>query len=277
MDLARALRGRLAERVPYATEELLGRRVRVRLGTLPSVPGYDDGWVLALLPLSRCFFDVGCNVGFFSLVAAVDDSSRWAVLIDANPLALGRAAENLIINSFAQRSRFVLGFVSSSSGDPVTFFTVGAGAAGSRYPSHSASASAAQSSIMSRSVRLDEICAEQGLWPDLVKIDVEGAESEVLYGAERVAARKEATFLVEMHSRAELPMAENGRRVLDWCSRVGYDAYYLKDHVRLAAPEQISHRGRCHLLLIPMGDRYPDRLKRIPQSCPVERARELLE
>ena len=107
--------------------------------------------------------------------------------------------------------------------------------------------------------------------PDLVKIDVEGAERLVLQGAVELAHKQVARFLVEMHSNSELPMSENAQRVLSWCQKVNYRAWYLKDKVQLTAPELISGRGRCHLLLLPAEEMLPEILAKLEQGAPLEK------
>jgi hypothetical protein len=84
-----------------------------------------------------------------------------------------------------------------------------------------------------------------------------------------VAGRKKTRFIVEMHSPEELPMAKNAGLLLDWTADMDYAAYYLKEHVQLTAPEQVAHRGRCHVLLQPSGWPYPEGLRDIAQGQPI--------
>ena len=55
------------------------------------------------------------------------------------------------------------------------------------YASHAKSASSVQSSIEVKTVTLDYLYSFYGLKPDLVKIDVEGAETLVMEGAIKLA------------------------------------------------------------------------------------------
>lgn len=50
-----------------------------------------------------------------------------------------------------------------------------------------------------RGVALDSFCAQSGLRPDFIKIDVEGAEYDVLIGGQEVIARFRPTMLIELH------------------------------------------------------------------------------
>jgi hypothetical protein len=134
------------------------------------------------------------------------------------------------------------------------------------YRSHAKTAAAIDSYVYVETVSLNTLCERTDLWPDLVKIDVEGAESLVLEGAEKLAELASAFFFVEMHSTMELPMIENAKRVLDWCERMNYKAYYLKEHELLERPEVIAHRGKCHLLLLPIQASYPSGLKSIQEG-----------
>src|SRR5690606_22824517 len=138
-------------------------------------------------------------------------------------------AKNLILNDLARHCEFVTSFVSDRSGKNIEFFTVGAGAAGSMYRSHAHTAADIGSSFLVPTTTIDELVDFAGWAPDLVKIDVEGAEAKVLQGAGILASNQRAWFMVEMHSPSELPMVENARLVLDWASRMNYQAWYMRD------------------------------------------------
>ena len=48
-------------------------------------------------------------------------------------------------------------------------------------------------------VTFDGFCAERGVTPDVVKLDVEGAEVDVLTGAHAFLGRRQGTLLIEAH------------------------------------------------------------------------------
>ncbi|MBA2313713.1 MAG: FkbM family methyltransferase [Actinobacteria bacterium] len=263
MRRLRSLMGRFS---PYEDVQLLGETVRVRAGTIRSQPDYDDAWTLFLLRQAVEFIDIGCNRGRFGLMSVVDAPERRLLSIDASRAALAVAADNLVLNGRADRLRFLWGFVSDAPGEIEFWTTAEGGAAGSRYSSHARTAAHTGQHATVPTLSLDSIIEGTGWAPDLVKVDVEGAETEVLRGASQLAERQTARFLVEMHSPHELPMHKNAELVLDWTRAHSYTAYYLKDHVELSDPAQIAHRGRCHLLLQPSGWPYPERLDEIEQG-----------
>ena len=268
----RSMRGlrRLLDGVsPYEDMQLLGETVRVRTGTIHSRPDYDDAWILFLLRQANVFVDIGCNRGRFGLLSVIDDAERRLLSIDASREALAVAAENLVMNGRADRLRFVWGFVSDTPGEIEFWTSAGGGEAGSRYSSHAHTAAKTGQHVTVPKLSLDSIIEDIGWAPDLVKIDVEGAETEVLRGASQLAEQQTARLLVEMHSLPELPMHKNAEILLDWTKVHSYTAYYLKHHVELADPAQIAHRGRCHLLLQPSGWPYPERLNEIEQGSAI--------
>lgn len=251
--------------LPIVERNVLGQPVQTRLGVNSESPDYDHAWVYSLITESRIFYDVGCNVGECSLWACLDDPTRRIVAIDANPKALAGAAETLFLNGFSEQAQFRLAFLSDSNGEELSLFTSGTGAAGSRYiPTERQ-----RHSIQVKTRTLDAIVEEAGLVPDFVKMDIEGAEHEALLGARCLAKEHRPKFLVEMHSFPNLPMRENGERVLSWCEDVKYSAYYLKAHSFVTSAETFESRGRCHLLLLPNGTDLPERIPLIQQSDPV--------
>lgn len=250
---------------------LLGRPYRVIKGTLRPEPDYDDAWVLALAQEARCVFDIDCNIGYAALILLHPGCVEEIVLVDPNPLALGQAAQNLILNGLGDHARFVCAFASDQVDGSMDFFTVGSGAAGSMYAGHARTASSLGLRRQVPTTTLDRLFESLHCLPDLVKIDVEGAEYLVLKGAGELARRHSTRFCVEMHSNPELSMLANGQRILDWCRLVEYDAWYLKHKVKLESADAIARRGRCHLLLLPRGTGFPQSLLNLEQGAPLHK------
>ncbi len=220
----------------------------------------DDFWFNSLAQNSTILYDVGCNVGKTALIALTNDNMKQVVLVDTNPEALCLANNNLIHNNYIHKSNSFLGFVSDKNDEELDFYTVGHGAAGSMFKSHAETASMMGMSIKVQTVTLDSLVVHFKSIPDFIKIDVEGAEIFVLNGAKEVAKSNKIKILVEMHSNKEITMTENTEKVLDWCKDVGYGAWYLSDKLKLVNSEPVKHRGRCHFLLIPFEDDFPEYL-----------------
>jgi FkbM family methyltransferase len=257
------------------TGRVLDRAYRVAAGSVRERADYDDAWLLALASEARVVFDLGCNVGGASLLVLYWPQVERVFLVDPNPAALAVAAENLIANHLSARATFLPAFVSDAVGESVRFYTVGAGAAGSMYASHAKSAAAMGSSMEVPTLTVDWMAERYGVHPDLVKVDVEGAEGLVLKGAVETA-RRGTRFMVEMHGTAEVPMRENGAQVLAWCASHGYRAWFLAAKAELTDPAQLGARGRLHLLLHPRDTPVPAYLQEIDEKAPLERVREVL-
>lgn len=257
--------------MPYrwVEETLLGHRLMLREGTLTPEPDYDDAWLYACVSHSRIVFDVGANVGQSSLLALLAPSVHQVVLVEANWQALSVAAQNLIRNQLSDRARFVGAFASDVPAQTVKLWTVGTGAAGSMYRGHAVTASRDDSAQQVATTTLDTISGQLETDPDLIKIDVEGAEAKVLLGATNIAKQHTARFMIEMHSPPELPMRRNAELVLEWARSVGYATWYMAEAMKIESPDPIHHRGRCHLLLQPAGWDYPSWLASIKQSTPL--------
>lgn len=249
-----------------AEENILDKTYKVVKGSVRT-NDYDDAWLLALALNSNVVFDIGSNVGQASLLMLYAQNVEEVVLVDPNPLALSIAAENLILNNLSQKARFVCAFVSDCPDLQVEFWTTGCGAAGSMFKKHARTASLLGSSISVATTTVDVLAKRYSVTPELVKIDVEGAEFLVLRGAVGLAQRRETKFVVEMHSNPDLPMLMNAQRVLRWCRESEYRAWYLKDKSELQNPEQIKDRGRCHLLLLPSEMAFPSYLMPLEQGA----------
>jgi FkbM family methyltransferase len=250
----------------FVDREIGGKTMKSVKGSIPDKLDKDDAWFFELAKHHECFLDVGANIGYTSLLAAALPNNKELFLIDANREALAIAAQNLIINGFGHKCHFVTTFLGDEPAEGIQFYTVGSGSAGSKFKGHAHTASLVNSYYYVTQTTIDLLIEERGFPVDFIKIDVEGAEAAVLAGATTTVKKYAPKIIVEMHSPPELPMVENARLIIEWCRANQYVAYYLKDKVELCTPDQISHRGRCHVLLLRSETPFPDYLKDIQEG-----------
>lgn len=235
-------------------------------GTKRKKVDQDDAWFFELSKNAEHIFDLGSNIGYMSLLAAIQKNNKSILLVDPNPEALAKAAQNMIVNGFGYKAKFVSAFIGEVDGEKIKFYTVGSGEAGSMFMGHAETAAAINSFYEVEKLTIDTLVSSLNFVPDLIKIDVEGAEALALQGAVKTASKGATKFFIEMHSPPELPMKQNAQLVLDWCSENNYKAYYLKESIQLLEADVIAKRGKCHLLLLPQNEEYPEYLKNIKQG-----------
>ena len=270
LKLAHAIKERYTTRMnSLEAINFHGRKIKVVRGTVRKKADRDDHWLLILLGQSKLFFDVGANMGYMSVLGFLSNPQRQIFLFEPNKYAMEVAMFNMLYTGNLSMCTFIDSFVGAEDFKETRFYTIGAGAAGSMYKSHAESAAALNSFMMVGTRTLDSVVAQYGVSPDLVKIDVEGAEGLVLDGCINLPTLRSTRFFVEMHSNVDLTMVTNAAKVLDWCKRVNYRAWYLKNEQELHSGEQIAQRGRCHLLLQPMDWDYPEFLRGIKENSPL--------
>ncbi|HET6764933.1 MAG TPA: FkbM family methyltransferase [Longimicrobiaceae bacterium] len=150
--------------------------------------------------------DVGAHVGYYTLVSSVlagPTGKVWA--FEPNPTNHAFLRRHVQINGRGNVT-VVQAAVSDRPGTARFDFGTGSGTG------HLAEDGA----IEVRTLRLDDFCAEQGADPTAVKIDVEGAEMQVLEGAEQVIARARPVIFLSTHG------AEVHARCLAWLRERGY-------------------------------------------------------
>jgi FkbM family methyltransferase len=175
------------------------------------------------------FYDVGANIGFFSLMAAriVGPKGR-VVSFEADPENAARLRENLVRNKLTH-ARVEEKAVWSESGT-VIFERVDPGTSPDRGLGHISTNDSAAGAITVEAVSLDQYTTAHPP-PDFLKCDVEGAEVAVFQGATKLLSGKGLIFLVEMHS------PENHRALLDLFISHGYRCQALDHNHVLALPQ----------------------------------------
>jgi FkbM family methyltransferase len=172
------------------------------------------------------FYDLGANIGFFTLLAArLVGASGRVVSFEADPEIARRLCENVAQNKLLN----VVVEQKAVWSEPrsVTFERVDAATSPDRGLGHVAAGGAAANTIEIEAVSLDKYTAASPT-PDFLKCDVEGAEVEVFRGAQRLLTEKHPGILCEMHSDA------NRRLLLEMFASFGYACKSLDEHHVLA-------------------------------------------
>ena len=251
----------------FVNVTLLGIKLKAVKNTMRQQVDQDDAWWFYLSKYHDVIYDIGCNIGYTATLALLQNPNRQIVLVDPNPKALQIAATNLIENGLGNRAHFMSAFVGNTLDKQIKFYTVGAGAAGSMHATHAETAASINSYMKVKTVTLDYLYDFYDMTPDLIKIDVEGAETLVMESAKKIAKGAECSFFIEMHNVAHIGMEAAGQFMLDWCKEMNYKAWYLKTGEQLKTAETIKNRGKCHLLLLPNNKIYPEYLKGIGQNA----------
>lgn len=165
--------------------------------------GYEHGEVEALAEALRpdgLFLDVGANIGWFTLMLATHRPAARVWAFEPLPATAGRLAENVrragrdnvrVVPAAAGRAAGEAAFTPTAD-DAFTHRSTGDGP-----------------SVACSVTTVDEEWERAGRpRVDAVKVDVEGAEPDVLRGAERVLRRDHPVLLAETPDAAALAAVE---------------------------------------------------------------------
>lgn len=155
----------------------------------------------AILRPGDTALDVGANVGAYALLFGLWVGARGRVLaFEPAPEAFAGLRRHLVLNRLDRRVRAVQTAVADREGE-ASFVSEGfQGTNHLSVPNRPAGAAL----IRVPTTTIDAVCVEYQLHPRLIKIDVEGAEVEVLRGARQTIAAMDrgAGIFVEMHPAA---------------------------------------------------------------------------
>lgn len=253
----------------WVAGKILDKQYKVISNTIRLKPDKDDAWLFALSKDCKYIFDIGSNIGQAAIMMLYHQSIKNIILVDPNPTALSLAAENIIHNNESMRSDFVLAFMSDACDQTVDFYTQDSGAAGSKFKGFAKTAVKMNSHYLVNTLTVDYLTEFYQMVPDMVKVDVEGAENDVLRGSVNLAAKGITLFFVEIHSGPELSITKNTEEILDWCNKNNYVAWYLKTKSKLTV-DAITSRGRYHALLLPNGKEFPTVLNTVNENDPLK-------
>ncbi|MGP8051459.1 MAG: FkbM family methyltransferase [Desulfobaccales bacterium] len=203
---------------------------------------YEAALVARVLNPGEVFWDVGANIGYFSLVAATAVGERGEVAaFEPGGAALARLQENVSLNPHGKIRIFNLA-VAATDGEAVLYRRDGIADSSASLYAGAAGAAAGEACV---TVTLDHFLGQEGLQPpDFIKLDVEGAELAALQGAAAILADFRPLLLVEMEEK-NLQAADASRAAIQaFLGAYGYQAAHLRKG-RWRPLDDVHHtRGR---------------------------------
>lgn len=235
---------------------------------------YEADLVARLLENDDVFWDIGANVGYFTLVAAMALANRGQIIaFEPGQNAYARLMENISLNPFGNIRTYPVA-VSDREGEAVlhvsgdiadssaSLFLAGGGHGGHE---------------VCRTVALDKFLTAENLRPPtLIKLDAEGAELAVLQGAQGLISQSPPMFLMEMEEKTLKAASASKAAIQQFLSGYGYRAAHLRKGRWYATtdldavkgrnifwfnPEVETHRRKAALL--PVTDSYAS----VPPPC----------
>ncbi|HMK29360.1 MAG TPA: FkbM family methyltransferase [Terriglobales bacterium] len=182
-----------------------------------------------LLEPEMCFFDVGANIGYFSLFAA--RRCRQVFAFDPAPPLYRQLQSNVALNPDLNIRVFDLA-VSDQCGSVEFYVAAGAGNSGlsSLHPRDNSVRISAQAAT------LDAFMAEHQIpHVHVMKVDVEGAEDVVFRGGATLLASGAPDIVFE-----SLPSSRAGEILMEF----GYQIYEFRDQRPYQAPNRFATKKR---------------------------------
>ncbi len=151
-------------------------------------------WIDRQMRDGDLFFDVGGNIGVFTLYAALRHPRTSVIVFEPEYANLHLLRDNIMANGLIERVQIYPVALSDQTG--VSRLHVQDTTPGTALHSESRAQLGTTDSgkrvVLSEgtwAMRLDDFCAQADLWPTVLKIDVDGGEGRVIAGAKETLAR----------------------------------------------------------------------------------------
>ena len=192
--------------------------------------------LVASLHSARCFMDVGTHLGWYTCMAAKHMPDGNVYGFEMDDFSYGLLKQNVAINELTNVEIFNVAV--SDSSDVVSFKR------DTKYPDTlhmetSKDDGKSAESVSVNSVKLDEFLESKGCVPDVIKIDVEGAEMKVLKGMTKTLIDHKPTMFVEVHPQNLAYFGTSMSYILSFLLRNGYNIAEIENHRNLGSDNQL--------------------------------------
>ena len=190
------------------------------------------------------FYDVGANVGYYTLLAAKrlgKDGFVYAFEPDSNNRKKLQA--NIELNKF-KNVIIVPNIVSSENDGTLKLYISDKKNRGMSSTEKPDNFSGITENI--KTISIDEF-SKKVKYPDLIKIDVEGAEYSVLKGMKEIMKKKKPDILIEVKDETLYNQNVSRKMLAELIRKMEYSFYEIGDAGHLYISEELNESSLCFL------------------------------
>jgi FkbM family methyltransferase len=189
-------------------------------------------YFINLCKASKIIYDIGSSVGLFTITAAKLTKSNSIYAFEPDPETFVRLNENVAINKL--KNVRTLQLACSNEVGTIELFTNGVNGFAPSLVEQKDREGAPKASVKIPSNTLDNLIAENKLpVPDLIKIDIEGAEIFCLKGALKLLngdfGEKPSNIFIEVHPVFLPQFQSSSEEVIELISTYGYKEIWKSD------------------------------------------------
>lgn len=223
---------------------------------------YEARMLRRLLAPHEVFYDVGANIGYFTLLAATAlQHTGQVAAFEPGQESFASLRGNLALNPYGNILVYKVA-VTDREGEATLFSSRGgANGCASLY----AGGPEPKNREVCRTVALDGFAAASGLpAPDFIKIDVEGAELSVLKGAGNLLAHHQPLLLLEMKEATLTAAGTNKREIQEFLTGFGYQPAFPYRRRWHRGHDVTGIRSRNILWFDPHKEAHQAKMARLP-------------
>lgn len=179
---------------------------------------------LAMVQPGACFLDIGANQGWFGLQVAKKDPANRVYCFEPVPPTYGYLTRNIQENRLTNIQAWNFGLMDEEGERTFALDPLHMGAA-------SLGISEGPTQVTCQFRTLDAVAAENGLAPDLIKADVEGAEIFVLKGGRETLEKYRPVLFLEMLRKHARMFGYHPNDIIALLQPLGYRCFTLADRM----------------------------------------------
>jgi FkbM family methyltransferase len=186
---------------------------------------FQSDILLELAKNSRSFLDIGANMGFYSLAIAMENPSISVHSFEPQPSVYQIMLKNIQLNQLHDRIISINIGLGHQQDDLTMFIPNFTGTGGGSFKNLHADEGEAEQ-IKVPVVTLDSL--ELSV-TDLIKIDVEGSELNVIYGAIDLITKNRPTIMAELLRKWMKPFGHSPQTFLNNLGNLGYRCFAINE------------------------------------------------
>jgi len=192
-----------------------------------------------LLRPGMTVFDIGANFGLYAVVAARTVGEHGKVFAFEPATVRKALADHVRLNGVEDRVEVVPMIVTDEPGEAELWEPDDARLASvSREAAERTQASTVHTE---RATTVDEFCEARNVVPDVVKIDVEGAEASVVRGSRKFLERRHGSIILEVHPWVLASLGEQEQGIFDVLRSCGWRTHELFERGDASDPASTVH------------------------------------